>query len=176
MKELEHWDSFYVIVGSAAGALVGIMFVVITLVATRPTRHSFEASTAFATPTIVHFSMAFLASALARVPWHEATSAAVCWVAVGIAGLAYSAVVARRMRAQHGYQPNREDWVFYFAVPFSGYGLLAISAFTVPWREHDALFGIAAAILILVFASIRNAWDSMVYSGLKHHHAGDEAG
>jgi len=29
MSELAHWDSFYVIVGSAAGALIGLQFVVL---------------------------------------------------------------------------------------------------------------------------------------------------
>jgi len=30
MRELAEWDSFYVIVGSAAGALIGLQFVVMT--------------------------------------------------------------------------------------------------------------------------------------------------
>ena len=33
MAELAGWDSLYVIVGSAAGALIGLQFVVMTLVA-----------------------------------------------------------------------------------------------------------------------------------------------
>ena len=36
MSELSAWDSFYVIVGSAAGALVGLQFAVMTLIAERP--------------------------------------------------------------------------------------------------------------------------------------------
>jgi len=36
MSELAAWESFYVIVGSAAGALIGLQFVVLTLIATRP--------------------------------------------------------------------------------------------------------------------------------------------
>ena len=39
MAELGAWDSFYVIVGSAAGALIGLQFVVMTLVAARPLPH-----------------------------------------------------------------------------------------------------------------------------------------
>jgi hypothetical protein len=30
------WENFYVIVGSSAGALIGLQFVVMTLIATRP--------------------------------------------------------------------------------------------------------------------------------------------
>ncbi|PYR18792.1 MAG: hypothetical protein DMF98_25350 [Acidobacteria bacterium] len=36
MSEFAEWDSFYVIVGSAAGALIGLQFVVLTLIAERP--------------------------------------------------------------------------------------------------------------------------------------------
>jgi hypothetical protein len=36
VSEFAEWDSFYVIVGSAAGALIGLQFVVLTLIAERP--------------------------------------------------------------------------------------------------------------------------------------------
>jgi len=56
MPELAEWESFHVIVGSAAGALIGLQFVVMALIAERPQIASPEAGAAFATPTIVHFS------------------------------------------------------------------------------------------------------------------------
>jgi hypothetical protein len=60
MSELAAWDSFYVIVGSAAAALIGLQFVVMTLIAERPPLRAAEAGAAFATPTIVHFGTALL--------------------------------------------------------------------------------------------------------------------
>jgi len=47
MSELAGWDSFYVIVGSAAGALIGLQFVVVTLIADRPHLRVAEAGAAF---------------------------------------------------------------------------------------------------------------------------------
>jgi hypothetical protein len=47
MPELVEWDSFYVIVGSAAGALIGLQFVVITLIAQKPTSPALEGGAAF---------------------------------------------------------------------------------------------------------------------------------
>src|SRR5256885_6087757 len=64
MAELAEWESFYVIVGSAAGALIGLQFVVMTLLAENPPQRVAEAGAAFASPTIVHFSAALLLSAL----------------------------------------------------------------------------------------------------------------
>jgi hypothetical protein len=70
MSELAKWDNFYLIVGSAAaGALIGLQFVVVTLIAERPARRVAEAGAAFATPTIVHFATALLLSAVLMVPW-----------------------------------------------------------------------------------------------------------
>ena len=73
MSELAGWDSFYVIVGSAAGALIGLQFVVVTLIADRPHLHVAEAGAAFATPTVVHFGTVLLLSTLLRAPWHAIT-------------------------------------------------------------------------------------------------------
>src|SRR5256714_14275894 len=98
MPELEHWDSFYVIVGSAAGALIGLQFVVMTLIAERPPPRASEAAGAFATPTIVQFGVAFLLSALLRAPWHAVTTVAALCTAVALAGAVYCVIVARRMR------------------------------------------------------------------------------
>ena len=64
MAALDAWDSFYVIVGSSAGALIGLQFVVMTLIAERPLRRAAEASTVFGTPNVVHFGTALLLSAL----------------------------------------------------------------------------------------------------------------
>ena len=45
------WENFYVIVGSSAGALIGLQFVVITLIADMPIAEGgAQASSAFATP------------------------------------------------------------------------------------------------------------------------------
>src|SRR5438093_8310417 len=51
------------------GRLLGLQFVVLTLIADRPSLRTAEAGAAFATPTIVHFGAALLLSALLRAPW-----------------------------------------------------------------------------------------------------------
>src|SRR5881296_2006625 len=100
MSELAEWGSFYVVVGSAAGGLIGLQFVVMTLIAERPPIRAAEAGAAFATPTIVHFCAVLLLSALLRVPWQTITIAAVLWGLMGFGGVAYAVIVARRMRKQ----------------------------------------------------------------------------
>ena len=65
MTALDGWENFYVIVGSSAGALIGLQFVVITLIADMPiTRGYAQASDAFSTPSVVHFGVVLLLSAM----------------------------------------------------------------------------------------------------------------
>ncbi len=86
MSELAEWDSFYIIIGSAAGALIGLQFVVMSLLADRPP--PLAAGAAFATPTIVHFGAALFLSALLRAPWQTITIPAILWGLMGFSGIA----------------------------------------------------------------------------------------
>jgi hypothetical protein len=69
MTLLSGWENFYVIVGSSAGALIGLQFVVVTLIAERPPRDADAAGAAFSTPSVVHFTVVLLLSAIASIPW-----------------------------------------------------------------------------------------------------------
>ena len=163
MPELSEWDSFYVIVGSAAGALVGLQFVVMTLIAERPPIRAPEAGAAFATPTVMHFSSVLLLSAVVRAPWHSIAPLAVLWGALGVAGAAYSALVAWRVGRQRFYRPVLEDWSFHVLLPFAAYVVLAATALAAGLHERAALFGVGAAVLLLLFCGIHNAWDTVAY-------------
>lgn len=163
MPELAPWDSFYVIVGSAAGALIGLQFVVMTLIANRPSLRVAEGSPAFGTPTVVYFSVTLLLSALLRVPWPGITAVAVACFVIGLCGVVYSAIVFRRMQRQTAYRPDVEDWFYFAGLPLMGYLLLAVSAAGMLYQNDLALFGIGAAALILLFTGIHNAWDTITY-------------
>ena len=157
------WENFYVIVGSSAGALIGLQFVVITLIADTPIAPGLaQAADAFATPTIVHFGTVLLLSAVLSAPWHGIGSAAVLWGLVGLVGV-YTVIVARRQRAQTAYKPEFEDWLFHGLLPFTAYTLLAVSAFAARSHVRGALFGVGAAALLLLFIGIHNAWDAVTY-------------
>jgi hypothetical protein len=163
MSELARWDNFYVIVGSAAGALIGLQFVVLTLIADRPISGSADAGAAFGSPTVVHFGVVLFLSALLHAPWQSITSAAVLWGVLGLAGVVYSVIVARRMRKQAAYKPVFEDWAFHYLLPLASYALLALSALAASSRARESLFAVGGAALALLFVGIHNAWDNIAY-------------
>jgi hypothetical protein len=161
MMALKEWESFYVIVGSSAGALMGLQFVVMTLIAERPVKPTEALGKALATPTIVHFAAVLLLSSVLSAPWRGVPAFA--WGLVGSAGVVYASIVAWRIKAQREYKPEFEDWLFHVLLPFFAYALLAGSAFAARSNLHEALFGVAAAAALLLFDGIHNAWDSVTY-------------
>jgi hypothetical protein len=161
MPGFAEWESFYVIVGAAAGALIGLQFVVMTLLADRPP--AADAGAAYATPQIVHFSAVLLLSALVRAPWHGIAAAAVPWGLVGSCGFVYELIVTRRIGKQASYRPALEDWFFHVALPLAAYALVAVSAVAAFSYATEAQFALAAATLLLLFAGIHNAWDATIY-------------
>jgi hypothetical protein len=178
MPELADWNSFYVIVGSSAGALIGLQFVVLTLIAERPPLRMAEAGAAFSTPSVVHFGIVLLLSAVLSAPWHAISAVAVFWGLVGLGGLVYAVVVARRMRSQSVYRPVFEDWLFHVLLPLLAYAMLAVSACVAQSRARPALFLVGAATLLLLFVGIHNAWDAVTYHLFKNQERKDpgEAG
>ncbi|HEV7857558.1 MAG TPA: hypothetical protein VGO91_02825 [Pyrinomonadaceae bacterium] len=164
MSSLNGWENFYVIVGSSAGALIGLQFVVLTLIAGRPIASGeAQAGDAFSTPSVVHFGVVLLLSAVVSAPWDGINSVAILWGLMGLGGTAYAVIVARRMRAQTAYQPVFEDWLFHVLLPFAAYAILAGSAFAARSHARPALFLVGTAALLLLFIGIHNAWDTVTH-------------
>ena len=160
---LSAWESFYVIVGSSGGALIGIQFVVITLVAWMRRRPEPTTISAFATPTVVHFAGALLVSAIMSAPWPSLALPSFALAIWGLGGLAYGATVIRRARRQTGYRPVGEDWLWYAILPCAAYATLALGAAFLTTTPDTALIVIAAAALAMLLVGIHNAWDSVTH-------------
>ena len=156
------WETFYVIVGSAAGALTGLMFVVIALVANARTGNEPQVD-AFGTPTVVHFGAALLLSFLLAAPWPGTLSARISLALYGATGLVYMIIVVRRTRRVTEYQPVFEDWLFHGVLPFAAYIAVFIAAVGLRRASTLSLFAIGAAAVLLLFVGVHNAWDTVTY-------------
>jgi hypothetical protein len=104
-----------------------------------------------------------LLSAVASAPWHALSAVAVLWGFVGLSGIIYAVVVTRRLRRQTAYRPVCEDWLFHVVLPFAAYAVLVGSAYVALSHARPALFLVGAAVLLLLFIGIHNAWDAATY-------------
>lgn len=157
------WESFYVIIGSSAAALTGLQFVVIALSAESRIPRGPEAVSAFGTPTVVHFCAVLLVSAILSAPWGAVSTAGLVLSACGAAGIVYTLIVVRRARAQKGYKPVLEDWLWHTLFPLLSYAALLVAALRLARDPVHCLFAIGTTALLLLFVGIHNAWDAAAY-------------
>jgi hypothetical protein len=169
LSPLAPWQSFYVLIGTAAATLTGLMFVVVSLIAGGRLRmsSSSEAFATFNTPNVFHFGLAGLVAALLIVPWQALWTAALLLGLAGLAGVSYGIIVLRRARRQRDYHPVLEDWLFHTILPLVSYTTLVVAALLLPGHPAPALFVIAAATVLLLFIGIHNAWDNVTYIALE---------
>ena len=161
---LEAWASFYVIVGSSAGALTGLQFVVMTLISeSGPSRTRGETISAFGTPNVVHFCASLLVSCILSIPWNVLHPAGTAIAVCGALGALYSGIVMRRALRQSEYRPVFEDWLWHTVLPALAYVILLLAGLILAGGVAGALFWIGPAALLLVFVGIHNAWDTVTY-------------
>jgi hypothetical protein len=151
---LAEWRDFYVMIGTASGAIVGATFIVATLAAGLESRTL--GMRGFITPTAVHLGSVLVGSAILTVPTLTPMGLAVLLGAGGLVGVAYSIVVA--LRIWH-MKLDRDDRVFYTVLPALAYAAMAIAAPLAHRAGTGALEILAVSLVTLLIIGMRNAWD-----------------
>jgi hypothetical protein len=70
-------------------------------------------------------------------------------------------------QAQSTYTPVLEDWLWYILFPLVSYIVLIVAAMMLPANATPALFVIAAAVVLLLFIVIHNAWDLVLFTAFE---------
>ena len=178
VSPLNNWENFYVIVGSAAAALTGLMFVVITLItgmADNQVRRSNNTISAFGTPTVVHFCAALLLAASLSAPWQALWHVSLLLALCGLGGVIYIVIILRRTRQQNDYQPVLEDWLWHIIFPFLSYSALVVGAIVLPSNPVPTLFVIGSVLLLFLFIGIHNSWDTVTYITVERTQSEEES-
>ena len=170
---LSSWQNFYMIAGTAAATLTGLMFVATTLIAGMDT-HVPTANagiSAFNTPTVVHFGVVLLLAGILSAPWQTFSSLSFLLGLLGLGMVFYSIIVMRRMRRVPHYQSTLEDWLWYLVFPLLASTLLIVAAFVLPKSPSPALYIVGSAIMLLLLVGIRNAWDIVTFLAVERAHS-----
>ena len=164
MSILTRWENFYAIIGTAASALNGLVFVVVTMIyGVRQQRRNSDAFTTFNTPTVIHFCATLLIATILSAPWPMLWSVALLLGLIGLSGVVYVSIILRRMRRQPNYTPVLEDWVWNVIFPFASYIALVFAAVLLINSPELSLFIVAAVTVLLLFIGIHNSWDNVTY-------------
>ena len=162
---LSEWHTFNAVLGSAAGALTGLMFVVTALMAGRRLPEGAERlRRSFATPTIVHFSVVLALAGILSMPRIGRNAlGAILSVGAGLLSVYAIWVIVNARRFRGTYAPDLEDLAWHFVLPMVTY-LTMLGAGIFYWSSHDdAIYAVAGGMVILLIIGIHNAWDSAVF-------------
>jgi hypothetical protein len=155
------WHDFYLLLGTAAATLIGAMFVVASIGAGFLTRRHGPEIGAFLTPTVIHLASVVLACIIAVVPGLEWRTLAVAFAAGGGAGIVYSSLVGWRIARRR--QVEWSDQIWYALIPIVGYGVILAAALTIFLDAVPDFAAVAVGLVLLLVASIRNAWDMIIF-------------
>jgi hypothetical protein len=163
---LEGWGEFYLLTGTAASVLIGLLFVVVTLMQDRPRSSVLSGSRLYMGPVVLHVSLILVLSAAALVPRITPRALAVIAGAVAIAGAVRGCFVIAgimRLSEREPESPHWSDVWCYGVIPALFYLLLAIVAAGF-WNETAwAADALAAVMIALLLISIRNEWDLVIW-------------
>jgi hypothetical protein len=161
---MRDWSNYFFMVGSAAAALIGLMFVVVTLTAGRD-RHELEAGKRlYTTPIVWHLGVVVVLSGAAVAPIAGLEWLGTGLLAVGALGIAYAIyITAGILRAQLASNFSGYDAFWYGVAPGLIYSAVGVSGCAMLREASFAPSALAAAVMALLLVSIHNEWDLVTY-------------
>ena len=160
----EEWETYYLMVGSSAAALIGLLFVVITLAGEGDAAKMPAAQRTFMSPTVFNFVTVMVISCAAVVTTLPAPTMALTIAVLSIVGAVNAIAALMRLASGRVTAPDWTDYIYYGVLPVIGHIWLLVTAWLV-WQEGDfaqfgiAQYGVAIGTMALLLLGIRDAWD-----------------
>jgi hypothetical protein len=162
----EGWSDFFLMAGSAAAVLIGLIFVVISLMQDRSRDSVLAGSKLYMGPIVLGVSFVLALSAAALVPGIGRCQFAAVAAIVALWGFARgigSAIGIGRLKEVHW-----TDLWFYGVLPSGIYAALGVVALAF-WQDWPwARGGLAAVITLDLLLAIRNEWDLITWIAPRH--------
>lgn len=156
---IAEWRDFYVMIGTAAGALVGATFIVASLASDMGEKRT-TGMKGFISPTTVHLSSVLVGSAVLVVPTLTPRMLEYLIGAGGLGGVIYGVIVVTRI---WHLKLDAADWCFYALLPLGAYVAMAAAAVLAGREAEPALEVLAASFIALLAIGLRNAWDMATF-------------
>jgi hypothetical protein len=168
-QTLHDWQTFYILVGTAAATLIGLVFIAASLGASSSTVYSSETIHTWVTPTIIYLGTDLMLAALEAVPTLTVGAMRILLGLGGLAGLTYASSVAVRMRRPTQTPVIRSELIWHVPVPIACYLLILISAIGLSENSNPMLDVLAISCALLLILGIRNAWSMTTWIAAQRH-------
>jgi len=162
---LQSWQNFYILTGTAAATLTGLMFVAVTFGAGLVTKETATAARAFIDPIYRHFAQILLTACLVTIPTVGCTFLGVLLALVGALRLAGLVWIFRRYLDAHRRHGDMDlsDWLSAIVLPFFVYLLLIATGAGFVLERDSALTGLAVATTALLMLGLYGAWELVMW-------------
>ena len=160
----EGWSEYFFMIGSSAAALIGLMFVVVTLTAGRRRDETERGKHLYTSPIVWHLAVVLPLSGMAIAPtvsatWFGFVSGGLALVGIGI-GTRSAVGISRRPGAP---EAAGFDTFWYGVAPALVYAGMAAAAFATLRGCAWAPSAVAADLMALLLVSIHAEWDLVTY-------------
>jgi len=159
------WSEFYLLTGSAAAVLIGLVFVVVSLMQDRPRSSVLNGSKLYMGPVVLHMSFVLVLSGAALVPNIDGHQfATVAWI-IALWGLARG-IYSTRGLLRLWTPTNEVHWTdigYYGAIPSALYVAMGVVAIGFWIGAGWAADGIAVVVTGLILLSIRDEYDLVTW-------------
>jgi hypothetical protein len=157
---LEHWHEFYGLVGTAAAALLALLFVAVSIGAGSMPQDSRGPTRTYTSPVAFHYTAVMFVSALALVPTHTPASLGVLLGGSAMIGIAYAGfIISRLLTDRIADLPDRLAYGF---APLGSYGAILAAAVLFHVGSVRAADVLASGVMVLLIVNVRNAWDLLL--------------
>jgi hypothetical protein len=158
------WDSFFLLVGGAAGALIGLLFVVASLPTGIERESRMRGASLYMSPTVFNFAVVVVISGMALAPRLPPAQIAAVTGACGLVGAVHLGLVTGGIGSRNTPAPPHWSDVWCYGVaPLALYlalaGVAAATALASSWAPE----AIAGLCLVLLLIGVRNAWDLVTW-------------
>ena len=165
-QTLRDWQTFYFLVGGAAGGLVGLTFVAITVGSGFLTgqQNNVAGLRTFINPSLLHFIYVLVTAAVLVIPTLTQLQLGILLVLAGLFSSVRAITTVPFIWQQYKKQiVDIHDWTWYFIAPLISYLIYAGAGLGLLLGTPRVLNVLAWASLLLLVAGIRNTWDMVLY-------------
>ena len=164
-QALRDWQSFFLLAGTAAATLTGLMFIAITLSSRFITRTSAPHVRVWLDPTLFQFGGVLVTALVFLIPNATVFSVGVFLTVAGVLTLMGWVRTLRRMLRQQSIQPlDALDWFWYRGLPLLSTLLVFAAGIGFLRGTVGAITLAGIGCLLLLVASLVNAWDVVLES------------
>jgi hypothetical protein len=158
---LDGWHEFYGLLGTAAAALLALLFVAASIGANVLTHDRAGPTRTYLSPVVFHYSNILFLSLLALIPTQTPLIFGLTILIAAAGSLIYSIFIFTRLLSDG--IADLPDRIAYGAVPIATYAAGLVAAYLLLTHAiATSLNVIAVASLILLIVNIRNAWDLLL--------------